>query len=75
LLQLTFFTKLSSFASFVASQIVGEGKVMKAYYDAVEKAMAEKIIEYVMTGLSNYYDDGEEFDFEEDNVEDWPSKQ
>jgi hypothetical protein len=55
-----FFTKISSFASFVASQMVGEGKsdelALVAYYDFVEKARDENIIEYVMTGLSNYYD-------------------
>jgi hypothetical protein len=40
--------------------MVGEGKsdelALVAYYDFVEKARDENIIEYVMTGLSNYYD-------------------
>jgi hypothetical protein len=46
------------------------------YYDAIEKAMVERIAEEIMVGLSNDSDDSEEFDFEENayDVEDRPSK-
>ena len=47
-----------------------------AYYNATERANFEKITEDIMVGLSDHFDESEDFYFEDDisGVEDQPSK-
>jgi hypothetical protein len=45
-----------------------------AYYDVAEKTKVKKTTKESMVGLSNDSDVSEEFDLEEDNAKDRPSK-